>query len=341
MRYMVKSHRSCNFPTQYQIEVAIELCGYEKYFPEKIFRDLFYIYCYYIFDEDPIYEPVPEHKKDFYEEMLELYRGLKLDYYRGTSPMEKAIYTLQDLSRVVDFRKLEQEEYEESDENFKKQLTSVDRELCGDIDEETVSKITSVCVDILTQIPMDQGTQASEISTTMENYSDVFTAKKSVLVRPDFKHKFANKTLDVNIVSSEQGDEEVLIYLEDVSSSMVEGGGYIASKAVQMALLNIDRPVHYYHYYGSKLELQVLESKEDKIKAFTSPCKYYDISNYYKPLFTQVINEYKKGHVLVSTDGKDHVPIMNTSLTFHCVTNVHSSLMMQFVKYTGGKYLML
>jgi len=192
-------------------------------------------------------------------------------------------------------------------------------------------------------IPFGGKTLDKLVNKRMSNYGDVFQVQKSRLVRPDFKHKFVNKQLTIKSSKTINEEEDILIYMEDASSSMERGTGYHINKAIQLLLGRTDMTVHYYRYWGEQYEFYNL-NKENKVEIFNAPKNYYmGKCNYYK-LFKEVLNKYSNKHIIISTDGEDYFPqphVLDINNTLHVVNYRRNLNLESFTKKTGGNYLIV
>jgi hypothetical protein len=328
-------------PNQHRIDEVKEYCGYDYYFPEGIFRDFLYINVYKMFNDTIICEPPPTHNRERYEALLEFYNGLEPLSFRGTNPLEKAIYTMKELSRSISMRSLEKGIQEEG-ENYLRELTAKERELVVEDDIEVIASIMKLVVLLTTKLDGGDKLSIQQKSNKMDSYADVFRAKSSSLVRPDFKHKFVSKSLDVDKTRTEKEGEMAIIYLEDASNSMAEGKGYVISKAIQMVLLGMDTPVHYYRFFSSFYTYEKLEDEEEKMAHFTATQPFYEFENEYRKIVEHLGNTHNKAKVLLSTDAQDYVPndLNARQLEFNVITYYDENPgLKNLVKRTGGQYL--
>ena len=344
---MIKAHSTYMMPTDRELSKAINYVGYGYYIPPKLFADLVSLYSHHMITGNTgNHFTVVDNPTTYIEKKNALYNMLDYDYYKGESPLHKALYTLKDLSQIINMRSFENEEdnFEQGFDNYVESPDDTDELILttGEegIDPDNIAYIMRLVGPLRKNLRL--GRPSEETETTrgrMKTFKDVFSARKSDLVKPDFKHKLINKKLIVGSDAVTGNEEPVIIYLEDASHSMQEDNGLIISKAVQILITKDSRPVHYYRYVDTMIEFFSAETVEEKIDIFSASKKYLKGGCDYDTLFKMINEKYKSGDVIISTDGKDHVPrYKHSNLTFNCV-GVKSDSMAQYVKASGGIYL--
>jgi len=349
---MIKQHPNYRFPSEESIALALEACGYEHFMPKQLFRDLINLYAYYYLDgnlDNVKYELPSISEVEFHLQKKEFLLSLPLDHFDGENPLYKAINTLKGLVHTINFRSVESKkvEFEEDDcTNYIEELDEIDQEIFKErpIDMDVIARVLVLSAKFNLKLPvqMTENLEYTE-SVRMKTYADVHKANKSDLVRPDFKYKFTNRSLVIQEqLSALEDDEEIIVYLEDASSSMLDNDGYSVSKAIQRLLCKDDRKVHYYRYVKGQVEFYKLNTLEEKIEIFSTPKNYYKKSCDYYELFNLVTTKYKKGNIIISADGEEAVPrSINTQLKFFCISRIFNLTMKNFVKRTGGKYIIV
>jgi len=174
----------------------------------------------------------------------------------------------------------------------------------------------------------------------MKKYSDVVKIKsKQDLVRPDFHSKLVSKSLKVN--NEINKSEEVIIYLEDSTSSMKKHLGFSISKGVQKSLINVDNPVYYYRLCPD-YPFKLLKSKEDKSKLYSSEQDYFIFNIDYTYIINFIESQYSNSTIIISTDGDDIDKMdFETTNKYNVVTGVQSRNLKSLCNRTNGKYLII
>tara|TARA_B110000037_G_scaffold85913_1_gene101893 strand:- start:3314 stop:4354 length:1041 start_codon:yes stop_codon:yes gene_type:complete len=333
------------------VETVMEDCGYNYYMPWGLFEDLVKLHICNglrrpISDINILPKFIPEGKKEYYLKLQGLYASLDYDDYVGHTPVHKAFDTLKRLSETINFRSAEdqEEDFLEPTENYVEVIESEDKEILvknsDTLNSEEIAKIIKLSCKVRTSLPKkSEDTIVKKVNSKMKSYSDLKKSRRSSMIRPDFKQKFAGLKLVVSSKTSESSNEDAFIYLEDASSSMIDNKGLIISKAIQLALLKDPRPVHYYRYAGQSTESYILNTKEEKIKCFSAKKKYKPYNCDYNSLIDLMNKVYNRGNVIISTDGNDYVPKnKSTKLVYNCVGIKSNIEMRSFVLSTGGKY---
>jgi len=338
-------------PSKEDIERALERCGYEYYLPLKLLDELIILSSYHLLDypiESAFDSVLLNSEEEFDVNRLEFYRSLNFDSYSGNNPLEKAIFTLKSLSQDIDFRGYEsgKHDFQRKVENFKRELDEVDRvffkEMDNGIDDESVSLVVSL--GALLEESIRVGVKAKGYThevKKIDRYSDYIRSSKASMVRPDFLVKLMKKSIRAPKKVEVKSGHKIIIYLEDVTNSMTQNKGYIIANTIKKLMLKDKRVVHYYQFAGDHIVFQKLENYDEKFKAFTEPISYYDRKNDYPVLIRYINSIYKNGDVILATDGNDYVGLMETNLVYHYLGTIHNQDMKNFVKRTGGKYLLL
>jgi len=342
---MVKAHPNYRTPTDADIQEAIEFCGYEYYLPRQIFLDLVALYSRHMMGEN-----IKDYLKDKLDDkpiVKEFYTTLSYDYFMGSTPLSKALFTLKELSKEVNFRSLEKgRDPSKLDGNYIKEPDETSSLIMSEseteLEHEEQARLMKFIMDFKGSLPMKiDNSSTSILKAKMKVYKDMFRVDKSYLVRPDFNFKLVNKRLIVDKEFDKDEDDDILIYLEDASSSMSYGDNFVASKAIQKLICDDPRTVHYYRF-SNKIELYELKSFEEKIKVFSQEKQYYKTQCDYIALIKMLNDKYSKGDVIISTDGEDVIPsTLNSPLTLYAVTHSRNNNLSMVCRRTGGKYLVI
>ena len=289
------------------------------------------------------------YEQEYNDKLNEFYKGLELDFYDGDTPLYKAIYTLKELSKTVNLRKLENFdkgfEEEDNDDNYVIPITENDRKIFKikevELDQELIAEILQLSHQLDSQLPIKAGEcQSKATNKRIKKYKDIIKTKKTNLIRPDFEFKLASKSLIIVDEIKKSLEEDILIILEDASSSMEENNGYLVTKAIQSMLLKDDRKVHYYRYVGRSIEFKELNTLEDKLIEFSKDKKFTPHVCDYKLLFSTINNKYPKGNVIIITDGRDYVPKgKKVKLKYNCIGPSGNPSMETYIKRSGGRYI--
>lgn len=336
-------------PSKEDIKRALERCGYEYYLPTNLLLDLIILSSYFFIDGSTekalTYKVNPDN--EFEVKKYEFYASLNLDLYPGLNPLEKAIFTLKGLSKIIDFRRFENRglSFQRKVSNFKKELSEVERIYFNefdDINQHDLAQIVSLSMFLEDNIKVGNKKQESELTLQkMDKPTEFLRTAKTNLVKPDFKLKLLKRNLRVFKTQKPISEEKALIFLEDVTNSMTQNKGYLISQAVKSLLIQDNRIVHHYQFAGDYITYEKLEKKEDKIKKFTTPNTYFDRRNNYTLLIDYINSQHKNGNVLLASDGNDYVSYKPTNLKYFYIGTVHNQDMKNFIKQTRGKYLLL
>jgi hypothetical protein len=339
---MIKNHPLYRFPNELAIQQCIEYNGYDYFLPKKLLYDLINLYCYYNLNGS-IEEAINEKFviNEYQNRLLIFYRSLNLDNFNDGNPLNSAIVTLKELANSINFRSIEdgKNDFVAIADNYLEELTDQDRTLLNIDDKELIASIIKISKKIKGSINKSEKYEEDIISSKMKNFRDVLKIKRSELVRKDFTLKLTHKNFLVKN-KEEHPTEDIIIYLEDASTSMMKKENFVLIKAVQRILCNIDKKVHYYRYFGNKTEFFELNDEESKLKEFKAERKYFKTNCDYYNLLSVFNQKYNNGEILMVTDCKDSLPnIVKTNLIFNCISRNYESGMNNFIKFTNGKYL--
>jgi hypothetical protein len=337
-------------PSLEDIERAVESCGYEYYLPMNLLEDLIVLCSFQMLGKtitSAYSKHMMESEDPFVVSLLGFYNSLRFDDYKGTNPLEKSLFMLSKLSEEIDFRKIESKEpdFQREVKNFKEELDEVDEiffeKSCGELDNVDMASVISLSSLFNSKFGFKFSQKLTKTRSRMKSYSDFMRSSKVNLIRPDFLNKLVKKSLIVDKDMPDKSNEEILIYLEDGTNSMTKNKGYLIAQAVKRLLLKDVRKVHYYRFYGQNIFFEELNTFEEKLSSFASEQKYYDLKNDYSFLIDFINKKYPSGNVFMVTDGNDYVNTVDTGLTYHFLGVENNLNMRNFVKSTGGKYLIL
>lgn len=339
----LQPHKNYRYPSEQLVDEALEILGYNYYLPTKILSDLICLYSHHMAGRltDNILN-----KGSLTDELYEFYSTLSYDLYMGNNPLEKAIITLKQLSKELDLRQMEIGlDFKRKAKNLISKPDNTTELILQHSETELTHEAEALLVKMLLKFKKNLPTISEEVDketvkTRMKTFQEIFNAKKSVLVRPDFKYKLVNKQLIVEAKKDLKREDDVIIYLEDASGSMDKGINFIGSKGIQKLLCDDPRTVYYYRY-SNKIDVYKLESYEEKVKVFSQPKTYLKTRCDYDKLFELVNKKHKKGSIIISTDGEDILPILNTSLTVYAVMRMKNREIINLCRKTGGQFMVI
>lgn len=342
MNYLLSNrtriHPNYIIPDIIQIEYLLEECGYEYYLPKSLLFDLINIYTYHILEED-----MSGALKKMKEEHLEFFNSLPLNTIHIGTPAERAIYMLIELSKEYNLRSFEEEgSVEEYEDNCNLVEELDDRDEGDDqYSDEIMNKILLLCNKLETKCHFKTSSSEEKDFERMKQYKDLMNVRKSELVRPDFEMKLANKSLTIE-AGNETTVDEVLIFIDDISASMIANEGYLVSKAIKRMLCNDVREIHYFKL-GRIVELEKWFTREDKLAGYKDSFNYLNGSTDFTGLKKKLLlQNYTKAEIIIFTDGED-VP-NESSLPAGKITTFslnYNQKLANICKSTGGSFITL
>lgn len=331
-------------PTLIDVERMSEIVGYDYFFPPKLFKHILYTNCFHILEGDKNKAFIRTPETPYEEDLQELLINLPFKIVENYEPLEGTFLLLKHLAKEINFFELEKggdfktpsNNFCTADINFKE--FDVDT---SDLEHEelaTLVKLYGIFKDSFGSVLQEN---FQKVINKMQKPTDVFKVQKSKFKRPDFLLKALKKTFQIKSNKKTYKNEKIVIYLEDNSASMLKNKGRILAKAMQTLLINQNIPVHYYRFAGGILSFEILNTKEDKIKAFNGN-KFFNFRTDYNQIVKEINKKYDRGEVILLSDGNDYVGISNTkSLIYNYIGLNHNLDMKNFIKYTGGKYLII
>ena len=344
MNYLLSNrtqvHPNYIIPDIIQIKYLLEECGYEYYLPKSLLFDLINIFTYHILEEN-----MSLAIKKVNEEQLSFFNSLPLETIHIGTPAERAIYMLIELSKEYNLRTFEKKgtvrEYEDNC-NLIEELD--DRDVIADEENsaEVINKILSLCNKLETKCNFKASSSEEKELKRMKQYKDLMSVRKSEMVRPDFGMKLANKSLNIE-VGTDIIVDEVLIFVDDTSASMIKNGGYLVSKAIKRVLCNDVRDVHYYKLARS-VKVEKWTSREEKIAGYQDSFTYLNSNSDFRGLRKELEQQnYNKAEIVMFTDGED-IPNTNTfpkGLTITVFSLNYNQKLANICKSTGGSFITL
>ena len=339
----ITPHPNYIYPSRYEIQQALDIIGYDYYFPKVIFDVLIALCSYSIRDIDV--KPIIQNSC-FPEEMKEFCLSLELNSRREQtkSVLFEALFILKMLTKEYNLRQLEMGKVERNSENFvnktKTQVTSLNEN--DELSYEEQAKVLKFYELFRKMLPAKIETTIARNQRMLKSYGEILKVKsKTSFVRPDMLHKLVTKQLQVNGLDEILDTTEVIFYLEDASSSMNKGNNYLASKALQLILCDDPRPV-YYCRFTSKVEIKFLGTQKEKIKAFSEPKEYYFATCDFFKLFQEINILPHTGNVIISTDGEDIFnPRTVTKHRVYAISHSNNRELSNFCKKTEGQFLII
>ena len=343
-------------PSIYEVDFIVEDVCYEGYLPINIFRDLTNM-CYMYNKEghwSSALRPVKQSdSKDFFV-YIEFYESLDFDFYCSINdtPARTAMSIIIDLSKTVNLRKMEEGDatfnVKPDISNYKHGVSGISESyhkvIAGDNYKASAQEILNYADVLMNTLPLKNKLSSSLVKAPkkMSTISDVIKVKKSEFVKPTFTYNLLMKKLITVKSKPDQENSDVIVYLEDATTSMTKGKGYTLSRAVQGLLLEDSREVHYYRYSGDNVECFVLKSSKEKLECFTQEHLYHTEGCDYESLLKSVLTKYTVGNVIIVTDAQDNIPrYFKTSMKIFCIdtSDTKSLSMRSLCRSTGGKYL--
>lgn len=320
------------------IEYMCDYLGYSGYLPEVLLHDLINVYTYLELGED--INMALEDDIEF--NIKEFLLSLPFSFFVGNTPIELAIDTLKQLTLEYNLRSLNNGNIERLHDISENSLFTLDDrdevifpDKTLDIDYD---KIIKLGVKLTKELKL-KVKSSGDVNIQMSSYSDVIKVRKSKLLRPDFKIKLATKSFGIKGYFQEE-IEDVLIFIEDCSESMVKGDGFNLVKSLQREMVNDIRKIHYYKHFGYSIEYKELDSRESKLEHFSkvhTPHNYIlDFDIVFKELY-----KYKKGDIVIVTDGKDFLPSYEGNLKLNFICLEGDNRINNICKSSGGKMIII
>lgn len=356
-RNFTKDHPNYIRPTNSEILDILDLYLYTEYFPRDIFQELLNLVLYQLLDNSYklSYLPFISVDEDIKLKYLEFFNSLQWEFYCSLNlpPTETVIRILKDLSETVDLRKfnnlnvdfnlceVDNSEFQVKQEEEIFFNSVLDKETYN-IDVQIVLKYVSFLNNGLTFL--NKGNDNTKVKTRLKSCKDILKARKSSFIKPTFMIDVLTKKLPITDIVNISSDKEVLVYMEDASSSMLKNNGYLLSKAVQKVLMEDSRVIHFYRFVGEDIQFFELTSLEDKLACFTKEHPYHKGNCNYTYTFNKILPNYNGGKVIIVTDSQDNIPkSLNTGSQLYCldISNKLSVDMKRLCKLTNGKYIKL
>lgn len=156
---------------------------------------------------------------------------------------------------------------------------------------------------LLSSIVYSQNRRFSK--TSIESYSDIPKLKSIDLVRPDFKYRMYKKI--GKVVKKGSNSSNKLIIIEDTSVSMLCNYYKQVNRHIKEFLCSINMSITYITYNSAKVDIQELNSKEDKVRVLLNSKTSYCPG---KSDLNKVISDLPDsitGHIVIISDGEDKV----------------------------------
>lgn len=324
------------YPSKEEIEKSCELYGYENYIPYDLFIDLI-TWCLSYYLEKPV---VVECKNSYLK--VEFFKSLDIIIRKESTPIKTAVRLLTFIESRYDLRELENDNIVEGQfYNFKEDLCEEELKdfisiMPKDCSKYKLNKILNLSYAIINNSSI-QDSEKEYIR--MRSIKDMLRIKKSNWVQPNFLEKVSKKEYIIYKESISKGDEKIIIYLEDQTSSMLESVEIIM--ASRYALLKLcDKTVHFYPFNYLLKDCIVLNSKEDMMELFKTPIEFAQTESNYFNVLNKLQSIYDEGSVFLVTDTDNSVPrSINKKLKINCITNRYNVEMKKLVTSTKGKYI--
>lgn len=345
--FHLQHHPSYKYPNRYQIDQALQELDYEFFVPYSILEDIIALYSWYI-----SIGMIPSFVLDnpFLDTRLQtFYAGLPLAFLGGShdSPLHKAVNAMKLLAKDYDLRALSRGVVaEKTRHNFDQDLDpSAEILLINEttkLNEAEQGKLIRLIELLRKELPtMEEQPEEVLQEQNLQSFSDLPKLRKSTYVRPDFSYNLVMKNLRTKRSTKLLESEEILIYLEDASTSMGKGINFLATKAIHTLLCNDPRPVYYYRF-AHKVEMEILATKQEKLKAFSQEKKYYASNCDFKLVIDTARRDHPRGNIILSTDGEDVCdPFVVLEQPIFVVSKTVNKQLANLSKRTNGKFLVI
>jgi len=276
------------------IELYKESTGYSFYLPLNFFEDLVHF----------LVHKQLKHKNIFlFEDDITLFLSKIPDviidaFVKENNIICKALYILKYIAASTNLCSLENNSIKEvidDKENYKDGLTFKLNIPATDAIQNT--HVLNILHELLSF-----DVEINKVKNSTLGYKKIMSLKKSYLARPDFGYKLTKKTgtikQDKDIVN-----KPLIIFIEDVSSSMAFGHSKEIADTIKFYLTNLDVDV----YHLVKGNYKFLTTHEEKIKQFKDTT-YFKTRYDYKDILLGLSKDFNGKKIIILNDGEDDMP---------------------------------
>lgn len=297
----VKDIQNCI--TQEKLDLAKEYSGFDYYLPIGFLVDVMHFIGYKSYNKasNNIWN-IEDKVSDF---LLSIPAFIWMRLYKEYDILNKAMYILKYCGGVIDFKVLETNDFkfvEDKNDNFIHNL-DVNTELpffCRTINIGRNVEILNTLNKLFSKVPDTQ-----IVKNRCIGYKKITKIKKSFLARPDFSYQLTKK---ISIFASQKNNpKDILIFIEDTSSSMSIGRSKEIADIIRFYLSGLTQEIHYFTKNFDDIKFIKLITAEDKLDFFsTTKFKrdYYD----YKTILGSIKDLYHNQNIVIFTDGDDRMP---------------------------------
>lgn len=283
-----------------EIELAKEYTGFNYYLPKEFLIDVVHFIAHKSFKHENVF-----HEKDeiscFLESIPEfIWEQTKKEY----NIVNKALYILKYCGGVIDLKMLDDNEFcniADKDTNFLNKV-KFDFELPTNIKDNS-----EISVDILNTLRdlFSKSIEPQQIKESCIGYKKITNIKKSLLVREDFGYQLTQQISNKDLESSSSKD--IIIFVEDTSSSMSKGKSKIVADTVKFFLCQMKEEIHYFTKSYDSISFIKLKTKEEKTDFF-STIKFKRDFYEYNVILNHIDKLYHNQKIIILNDGEDFIP---------------------------------
>lgn len=243
--------------------------------------------------------------------------GFIIDSYKSEKNIIcKALYILKYISGNTSLIGLENNIFEESN-NYKNCIDSFEFTINSDITNKYILDNTKL-LNTLHNLLSDGNKSNVTEKVKAIGYKNILSMRSSLTARPDLPYQLTKNTSYSS--SKKELNSKSIIFVEDVSRSMSDGHNKDSSDLIKFLLCELNYPI----YHFCKNNNRILNTREEKLKAF-STTNYYNTIYDWNNVLLSIDKDFKEQKIVVLNDGEDFVPnnlklnnqlfILNTGVT--------------------------
>jgi hypothetical protein len=286
--------------TEYEVEFAKEATGFNYYLPKLFLLDVINFIAHKSYSNKDIFL-IKDEISEFLEAIPQfIWEQTKKEY----NILNKALYVLKYCGEIIDFKMLDNNKFSEvksKDDNFYNKA-KFEFELPLNVQNNVETNI-----DILNTLYglFSKSVTSNKLNKACVGYKKITKIKKSLFMREDFGYKLTQQVSNKSVESNSTKD--IIIFVEDTSSSMSEGKNKIIADTVKFFLCQMHEEIHYFTKNFDNITFIKLNTKEEKLDFFSTikfQRDFYD----YDLILNHISKIYNNQKIILLMDGEDYIP---------------------------------
>jgi hypothetical protein len=317
-----------------ELELAKEYTGFNYYLPKGFFIDIVNFLAHHSYGNDNVFYKDDE-VSNFLKSIPEfIWEQTKKEY----NLLNKALYILKYCGGIIDLKMLDDNEFcniTDKDANFLNKA-KFDFELPANIKDNS-----EISIDILNTLRelFSKSIESQQIKESCIGYKKITNIKKSLLVREDFGYQLTQQISNKDLESSSSKD--IIIFVEDTSSSMSKGKSKIVADTVKFFLCQMKEEIHYFTKSYDSINFIKLKTKKEKTDFF-STIKFKRDFYEYNVILNHIDKLYHNQKIIILNDGEDFIPkIIVGNKVYVLNTKGEKKFINDLCKINNGKQICL